>query len=264
MPLSSRSVLRSEESIGQVVDYSPTPLVVDKTDAAQKYLQREKERKTSFRLSELVAEQAGIAKMERQTLQDRIESLALEKVQEIQERAYREAYALGMDEGREKAFQDQSENIKERFNKLDEIMVSLGRIRLDLCNQNEAHLIQLVFHLVEKVVLHTVEKDSSSILPILREAVELAHAEENILVSLSKEDHDFIEAFREKAGQEFQFLKKIRMDKREDIRPGGCVVETNYGTVDARIPERLSKLWEALKDKLPRTKVTKSESGEVL
>ncbi|MCB0357040.1 MAG: hypothetical protein KDD40_08540, partial [Bdellovibrionales bacterium] len=33
---------------------------------------------------------------------------------------------------------------------------------------------------------------------------------------------------------------------------GGCILETNYGAIDARIEERLEKVWKAIEDKMPR------------
>ncbi|MGL1138590.1 FliH/SctL family protein, partial [Vibrio parahaemolyticus] len=74
-------------------------------------------------------------------------------------------------------------------------------------------------------------------------AVELASEEENVLVQMNPEQVEFIELLRQQTNREFEFLKKLRLEPNASIKAGGCVVETNYGEVDARIETRLQQLW---------------------
>ena len=52
----------------------------------------------------------------------------------------------------------------------------------------------------------------------------------------------------------FEFLKKIRLEGVEGISEGGCIVETNYGQIDARFEQRVEKLWEAVSESIHRVK----------
>ena len=53
---------------------------------------------------------------------------------------------------------------------------------------------------------------------------------------------------------QFDFLKKISLEPNKNINAGGCIVQTNYGEVDSRIDQRLEKLWDNLKEALPKVK----------
>ena len=78
--------------------------------------------------------------------------------------------------------------------------------------------------------------------------------EEEIRVQVPQSQFDFISALKNETGREFEFLKKIKFEGNSEIRAGGCLVETNFGEVDARVEQRIASLWETLKENLPRIK----------
>lgn len=38
------------------------------------------------------------------------------------------------------------------------------------------------------------------------------------------------------------------------IKSGGCVIETNYGEIDAQVEQRLEQLWASINPALPKVK----------
>jgi flagellar assembly protein FliH len=90
------------------------------------------------------------------------------------------------------------------------------------------------------------------ILEIVRQAIQGAQSDESVNVRVSPVDLEFIEHVREKLGKEFDLLKRAKFEAAESITTGGCIVETNYGDVDATVEQRVNKLWDSLKEKLPK------------
>jgi flagellar biosynthesis/type III secretory pathway protein FliH len=43
----------------------------------------------------------------------------------------------------------------------------------------------------------------------------------------------------------------LRVEKSSTVSPGGVIVETNYGAVDATIEQRIKKIREAILSKVP-------------
>ena len=77
-------------------------------------------------------------------------------------------------------------------------------------------------------------------------------------------DFTFIEGLKEKLDKEFDNVKRLKFEASEDVSNGGCVVETNFGDVNATLEQRLERLWGQLNDKLPKTSDVMSEvSGEI-
>ncbi len=64
----------------------------------------EKGKGSDFRMNDAVRVQTGIDEVERINEEGKVEVAALEKLKEIQEDAYQEAYKLGLEEGHKKGF----------------------------------------------------------------------------------------------------------------------------------------------------------------
>lgn len=250
---SSKTIPKIETPI-KILEYSPRPFERNLSKAAEAFLETKEKNQNSFKLSELVASQAGIAERERSALEERAEHIALEKVKEIQEPAYQQAYDLGREEGRKSAFEEASQQIADRLTRVDELLTSLGKIKTELLTQNEGNLIRTVYHLATKIAQFEIKGHDDSILSVLRSAVELAQSQETVTVKVSKDDFDFLQTIKDFSKREMEFMKKVKMDPQEGIDSGGCIVETNFGTIDATVEERVQNLWSAIETKIQKPK----------
>ena len=87
---------------------------------------------------------------------------------------------------------------------------------------------------------------------IITKAIEQAQLEEDIHVSVSSEQLKFIEQLRASQQEKFEVLKNVKISGSDEIKPGGCVIETNYGIIDAQVHERTEKLWQELYTLMPK------------
>jgi flagellar assembly protein FliH len=127
-------------------------------------------------------------------------------------------------------------------------------MKKDLCHFNEAHMVQMLFHLASKLAQEHLEYENQPIVEVIRQAVDLAQGEENVTVHISEKQMSFIENLQSQKKVEFDFLDKIKLISNPEITPGGCIIETNYGEVDSRVEQRIEKLWTNLKENIPRVK----------
>src|SRR5690606_38354299 len=109
-----------------------------------------------------------------------------------------------------------------------------------------AHLIRLITHIASKLVGREIDTDPSVIVNILTESAKATQDEERLKIHLSPRDADFIQGIFKERGGSLDFLKRSEILASEQVRDGGCVVETNYGRIDATIEARVEKLWETL------------------
>jgi flagellar assembly protein FliH len=250
----SSKPISQEATSERVMDYAPKPIERDISRAAEEFIETRRRNLSSFQLSDLVANQAGIAEREKSDLDRRAENIALEKVREIQEPAYKQAYDLGLEEGRKNAFEEASKEIQDRVEKLDQMLTAMSKIKTDLLQQNEGQLIKAVYHLASIIARFEINGHDDRILGVLKQAVEHAQSDESVNVKLSKEDFDFLQTIKDFTKREFEFLKKIKLSPMSEIQPGGCIVETNFGTIDATVEERIQNLWAAIEPKLAKPK----------
>ncbi len=253
MPWSSKSVLKKSEALEKVLEYSPTKFQLGTPVQALDYLET-KRRGADFRMNDVIRVQTGVEKIEQDSYEERIENRALEKLKVIQEQAYEEGYKLGLEEGHKRAFEEHSKMIQDNINEMSKIVTTLKNMKKDMSSFNEAHLIQLLFHMASKLAVDHLEYDQQPLVEVIRQSVELAQGEENITLHLSDKQMKFIEDLQSQKKVEFDFMDKVKLVANPEITPGGCIIETNYGEVDARVEQRIEKLWTNLKENLPRVK----------
>ncbi|MGZ3771461.1 MAG: FliH/SctL family protein [Bdellovibrio sp.] len=249
----SRSVLSKEVAEKTVLEFVPVRFDLGTPEQALDYL-AEKSKGSDFRMNEAIRVQTGIDQYEQKNEAEKVEEAALEKLKEIQENAYQEAYALGLEEGRKKAFEKVSAEISERMDELDGLLNGIKDLKNEMVTFNESHLVQLVFHMASRLAQAELQGNNEAIIKILRDAVGLSQDEENITVRVSQSQFDFLEELKKETSREFDFVKKIRFEPSAEVADGGCIVETNYGEVDARIEQKVEQLWSSLTENMPKVK----------
>lgn len=249
----SDAVLPKEAAEKTVLEFVPMRFDLGTPQQALNYL-TEKTKGVDFRMNDAVRIHTGIDQVEKGSEEQRVEEAALEKLKSIQEAAFQEAYNLGLEEGRKKAFDKFAGLITARVESLDSLMLNLKDLKKEMALFNETHLIQLVFSMASRLAKTNLEGNQDAMVQILRDAVSLSQDEENITVHVSASQFEFLEELKKETGRDFEFVKRIRFEPNEEISEGGCIVETNYGEVDARIEQRVSQLWTAISENLPKVK----------
>lgn len=249
----SRSILPKEIAEETVLDFVPMRFDLGSPAQALNYLS-EKRKGSDFRMNDAIRIQTGIDEVEKISEEKKVEAAALEKLKEVQEQAYQEAYQLGLDEGRKKAFADTSLEINSSLGEFENLIGTMRTLKQDLMAFNESSLMQLVFHMASRLARANLEENNEGMLSILRDAVALAQEDEAVTVQVAPEQFDFLETLKNETGRDFEFAKKIKFELNSEITPGGCIVETNYGEIDARYEQRVEQLWNSLKEGLPRVK----------
>ena len=87
-------------------EYKPRELNLNSSTIAKTFVSEDAFVSKDFKISDLVAQQAGITQLADDAQRDKINALVLEQLKDVQEKAYKEGYELGLVEGTEKAFQD--------------------------------------------------------------------------------------------------------------------------------------------------------------
>lgn len=248
-----KAVLPKDVAEKTVLEFVPARFDLGTPEQAMQYL-AEKRNGSDFRMNDAVRIQTGVDQVEQSTEEEKVEVAALEKLKEIQEGAYAEAYKLGLEEGRKEAFEKVSAQIAERMQSLDTLLNGIKNLKSEMTAFNEAHLIKLVFQMAARLAKTELDGNNEAMIKILKDAVSLSQDEENITVRVSQKQFEFLEELKKETGRELEFIKRIRFEPSAEVSDGGCIVETNYGEVDARIEQRIEQLWSVLSENIPKAK----------
>ncbi len=215
---------------------------------------------SSFQIDRIVAQQTGVADLERVSIEERVEKEALGRLKELQEQAYKQAYQLGLEEGREKAYVENSAEFAQRLKSLETLLVSIENLKPELISYNESHIVRLAYVMAKKIAMDEIVERKDLIIKVVQQAIEGAQSDETVTVRVSADDLAIIEEMNGKLGKSFDALKRAKFEASDAITSGGCIVETNYGDVDATVEQRVEKLWDNLSGKIPKVKNSASTS----
>lgn len=244
----SKSVLKQDRVLEKVLEFRPPKFELGAPEQALEYLNKKKG--SDFRMNEAIRVQTGVKDIEAASHEEMIEQRVLERLKEVQETAYQEAYQLGLEEGRKEAFNKADLEIEENIQNLNQLIATIKNLKKDLLQFNEAHLIKLLFHMAERLAGFEIKQNPEAIVSVMKNAIELAQVDEEMTVQIAASQVEFLETLKKETKRELEFLSKVKLVGVDNIAEGGCVIETNYGEIDARIEERVKKLWETLAENL--------------
>jgi flagellar assembly protein FliH len=263
MPSSSRNVISKEVTANRVVDFEPKKFPVVMPEVAKAFVRVDSGPNTTFKVSDLVAQQTGVSAEEKRILEAKVQELVIVQLKQVEERAYQEAYELGLDVGRKQSFDKYIQQYKSQFTRFGDLLTLMEQLINQLIAKNEARIVDLAMKIAEKIAVDHIADKRDVILSVLREVFSELQKDEKVVVKVSEPDLEFIKEVQERLefSEDLKFLEGHKVESSPDIKTGGCLIETNYGDVDATLEQRLTKLWSELRAKLPKTEV-KNNNGQ--
>jgi len=160
----------------------------------------------------------------------------------------KQQYETGYEQGRKAAVaemeQQYTKKLLEKYDDVFTIFYDFNEKADEYDKTFDRLIIELAFAVAEVLVKREIERDSI-IVENLSAAIRKILGANQIIIKLnpsdlSKMNEDSNSMFAE-AG-----LSKIRFESTETIEPGGCLIETDIGSVDARISAQLLELKKSL------------------
>lgn len=242
-----------EQADVTVLNYTPKQFDFGTPNSAIEYLKK-KEEGSDFIMSDVLRTTTGVEEIERLSEEQKIEEKVLDKISFLQQDAYQKAYDLGFLEGNKKAIEDKSQELSLKSQEIDLLLTSLVKIKEEMIHQNEAHMITMIYQIASKLAFDHVNENQDVVLKIIKKCIEEAQADEHVNVLVANEQLEFLEKIKQTEKRENEFLKKVKFVGSESVSVGSCIVETDYGVIDARIEERINKLWTEFRQAIPKVK----------
>lgn len=177
-----------------------------------------------------------------------------EEADNLLRRAHLEAEAIrekarqeGLSEARAQAHQEADKKILEALETLNQAVKERKKIIKDA----EAEILRLAIRAAEQIIRSEVSLHRDVCLNIVSEAISRVSDREQVIVKVNREDAEYIKRYKDRLAGIVDGIKSFSIIEDSQIEPGGCIVETNLGYVDARIATKLKVLEEALQKLVP-------------
>lgn len=250
----SSIIRQSDEDKKGVLNYEAKKIDMEMPRSAKQFVGEQLEgQSVPFKIDELISKQTGIFDTEKKKFEEEIDNRVIEKLKDIEEKAYKEAYDLGLEEGRKLAFDTNQEAIKFHLSEMITLFENLKTMKQDILNQNESVFVDMIYFIAEKVVMEHIQKSETTTKEVIKQVVDSLDVKEDISVRLNEEDFEIMQKLMGENSQEAEIFKKLKFYADPEIQKGGCMFETNHGLVDATLEERIAKLAVILNQTKPTT-----------
>ncbi len=165
-----------------------------------------------------------------------------EKASLIEQEAYEKGFAQGEIDGLEFG---KKEAVKVVEN-IENLSKGFAQIKTEIIKVHEKEILELIFSITEKIINYKINSDETIVRETVLKALRLAPEKGNIILRVNPEDFDYIEKVKPDFFAKFKELKSIKIVSDSSIGRGGCLLETQYGEVDARITIQLEKIFQTL------------------
>ena len=170
-----------------------------------------------------------------------------QKADELLEKTKKEAYEKGFDEG----FKKGEEEVKRLIDRLHIILNALIDKRREIFKNAESQLIDLVLLIARKVVKTISEEEKGVVIENVKEALKKIRGEPEITIRVNTKDLDITSKQKEKFISMVESLKSVHIEEDSRVEVGGCIVETSFGDIDARIQTQLNIIEEKIREIAP-------------
>lgn len=114
----------------------------------------------------------------------------------------------------------------------------LASLRVDLAARAEKDLVRLALAIAHKIVQREVRVDHEIALTLTRVALARVHSRAGATVRLHPDDFAYVSAHRAKLNSE----AAIEIIEDRNVGPGGCIVQSEMGEIDARIEQQFAEI----------------------
>jgi len=167
------------------------------------------------------------------------------------EAAEREAAKKGREEGREAGYTEGKAEVERLVGRLHVILDRAMDKRAEILEQTEAQVVELVLLVARKVVKVISENQKSVVVQNIGQALRKLKTKSDVIVRVNLADLQLATEHIKDFVQMTENAKKMTVVEDSTVDRGGCVIETDFGEIDARISSQLHELEERILEVAP-------------
>ncbi len=168
--------------------------------------------------------------------------LAREQAEKIRKAAHEQGYAEGEAAGKAAG----QEQYREMIASLDLFLQGLQEQRAKVLGQHEEDLLALIKAMVERLVHHEVSVNPLVIQACLKNAMEFVVENSTVRIHLNGEDFNRLKEASLENPRLIEGKNRIQLVEDPAISPGGCLLKTDFGEIDATLEKCRDKLYAAV------------------
>lgn len=178
---------------------------------------------------------------------DRMRQEAENEVAKIRQDAYNEGYKAGHEEG----YNSGKPEVERLVEQLHHIIDKTLDKRSEIIEESETQLINLVLMITKKVVKVISENQKNVVINNVIQALRKLKSRGEVLIKVNLEDVELTTEHVKDFMRMVDNVQSVTVVEDSTVDKGGCIIETDFGEIDARISSQLQEIEEKIIELAP-------------
>lgn len=212
-------------------------------------------------------DQASIIKTEAETKAQEIIREAEAKAREIiaqgeveKQKTVGTAYKEGFDKGSEDGYKEGQMEVNRLIERLHIILEKTLDKRQEILDETEQQIVELVLLIARKVVKVISETQRNVVMQNILQSLRRVKGRGDVTIRVNLADVQLTSEHTKDFMEAVESIKNITVAEDSSVEKGGCIIETDFGAIDARISSQLNELEQKILEISPIKTVTKTLS----
>ncbi|MBQ1710542.1 MAG: flagellar assembly protein FliH [Treponema sp.] len=153
-----------------------------------------------------------------------------------------DAYQKGFEQGHEEGYEKGSVEVDRLIERMHKILEAVMQRREEILQDTESQIVELVILMARKVIKILSENQKNVIMANTMAALKKVKTRGTVTLRVNIEDVKLTSAHTDEFIKHVENIQGLTVLEDSSVEKGGCIVETDFGAIDARISSQLSEL----------------------
>lgn len=168
--------------------------------------------------------------------------------QQAYDEGHQQGYQEGFTQGHQAGIAEVEHVINQTIARTEQVLAAAEQAAKEMLVAAEAQIIDIALAVARKILAYEIAENPMVVLPLVKAALQKVSDQEDVVIRVSMDDIDAVllakTDLQMMIGREHSL--KIIVDRT--VHSGSCVIDTSYGTVDARVDTQFEAIREMLQD----------------
>jgi flagellar assembly protein FliH len=188
---------------------------------------------------------------------ERIEAEAKQRAEGIERDAFDRGYAQGKEEG----YRDGKAEADRVVERLHVVLNRAIERRNEIIEESESQVVNLVLSIAKKVIKVISENQKNVVMNNVIQSLRKLKSKSDVIIRVNLADLKTVSQHKEEIIKNIERVGNITVAEDTTVDPGGAIVDTDFGEIDARISSQLREIEDRILELMPISNRSKSGGG---
>ncbi len=176
------------------------------------------------------------------------------------DRLKNEAETTGYEKGHQEGFEKGSQEVERLIDRMHRILEAVMQRREEILADTESQIVELVILMARKVIKILSENQKNVVMANTLAALKKVKTRGEVTLRVNLEDVKLTSSHAQEFIEHVENIKGITVLEDSAVERGGCIVETDFGAIDARISSQLQELENKILEVSPVKNIKRTDS----